>query len=176
MTDSSVRDSEQGIVVDNENTRVIGNFVENCKYGISLEYATPHAAVVSGNIVDAKGREGSFGIVGTAADHAVISGNNIRGAWIGIYLKEKSSLVSVTGNLVSGTTGSGIKLEGGRGFSIKDNLVEAAKGAGIHSEDADGSHLSGNLVTGTGACGIRVSGKAVVEGNSVSGYAKDICQ
>ncbi|MDP3542424.1 MAG: right-handed parallel beta-helix repeat-containing protein [Elusimicrobiota bacterium] len=177
VTDSTVRDSEQGIVIDNENVRVSGNYVENCKYGISLEYATPHAAVVTGNIVDAKGRKGSFGIVGSAADHAVISANNVRGAWIGIYLKEKSNRVSVTGNLVSGTSGDGIKLEDGTGFSIKDNLIVGTKGAGIHAERVTGSHISGNHATGTGRCGIQVSGTGVVvEGNVVSGYAKDSCQ
>ena len=177
VTDSTVRDSEQGIVIDNENVRVSGNFVENCKYGISLEYATPHAAVVTGNIVDAKGREGSFGIVGSAADHAVISANNIRGAWIGIYLKEKSNRVSVTGNLVSGSFGHGIKLEDASSISVKDNLIEAAKGVGIGVERSPGSHVAGNRVTGAGRCGIRASADdAVVAGNSVSGYAKETCE
>lgn len=177
VTDSTVRDSEQGIVIDNENVRVIGNYVENCKYGISLEYATPHAAVVTGNIVDAKGREGSFGIVGSAADHAVISANNVRGAWIGIYLKEKSSHISVTGNLISGSFGHGIKLEGASAVSVKDNFVESSKGVGIGVERSPGSHVADNLVTGAGRCGIRASVKdAVVAGNAVSGHTKETCE
>ena len=178
VTDCTVRDSEQGIVIDNENVRVSGNYVENCKYGISLEYATPHAAVVTSNIVDAKGRAGSFGIVGSGADRAVISDNNVRGAWIGIYLKEKSSRISVTGNLVSGASGDGIKLEDGFGFSVANNLVVDAKGSGIHAERAADTHVSGNYVSGAGHCGIRASGRGVVVvvGNAVSGYAKDICQ
>ena len=146
VADSTVRDGDQGIAADNENVRISGNYVENCKIGISLEYETPHAAVVTGNIVDAKGRAQSVGIVGMKADRAVISGNNVRGAWIGIYLKEKSNLVSVTGNVVTGTTGHGIKLEDASGVLVKDNLVEPAKGKGVTVERSPGADVAGNLI------------------------------
>ena len=102
---------------------------------------------------------------------------DVRGAWIGIYLKEKSSHVSVTGNLLSGSFGHGIKIEDASAVSVKDNFVESAKGVGIGVERSTASHVAGNLVTGAGRCGIRSSAKAaVVSGNVVTGHTKETCE
>lgn len=171
----TVRDSEQGIVVDNEDVRVIGNLVEGCKYGISLEYATPHAAVVADNVVDARGRSGSFGIVATKADHAVVSANVVRRAWLGVYVKERSSRLTLTGNRVYETAGAGIQVEESSAVVVTGNSVDGAGGAGIRLDGVEASDVSANSVSGAGGDGIvseRGEGNDL-SGNSVRGTAGD---
>ena len=179
----TVKNSSQGIVVDNENARVIGNVVEGCKYGISMEYATPHAAVVSGNIVDGRGRSGSVGIIASAADSAVVSGNSVRGVDLGLYLKEGPSRMTVESNSVFDAAVAGIRLDGGSFNAIRGNSVHGAKGRGIRLEDSVDSEVSGNFVTDSGREGIlllsvsrtRVWGNRIVRagaaGVSISGGA-----
>lgn len=148
VTGSAVRGCSQGIVIDNESTRVIGNYVEGCKYGLSLEYATPHAAVVSGNVVDGKGRAGSVGIIASGADHAVISGNNVRNVDKGVYIKENSNHILLSGNMIYDVAGTGIMIDSATYVTVKDNVLDNVKRRALHIENAADCDVSGNVVSG----------------------------
>ena len=201
VTDSVFRDSDQGVVADNDGVRISGNLVENCKYGISLEYASPHEAVVSGNVVDGKGRAGTVGIRALSATSSIVAGNVVRGAEVGIYVKEKSARLTVSGNRVSGAARIGIQAEHSSFLTISGNAVEDSGGAGIHADSTSDSAISGNHVTGSGGAGVEselgtrtaVSGNVVrrakgcgvdlrkdpgarAEANVVHDSGKDICQ
>ncbi len=143
----------------------------------------------------------SDGIRIDASTNVLVQENTISAGGIGIHLPAGAVAMqaNVIGNLVSDTTGSGIRVTGlkagkisgnhlrglgdigiqllaSSGFEVSDNTVLSAVLNGIAVVNSDGGQLRGNLVRLAGRNGIQLDeasdGILVLE-NTVSGSAED---
>jgi parallel beta-helix repeat protein len=113
---------------------VTGSAVENCTFSGN------GASGYNGGVV------GFSACSGNAIRNNVITGN----LGVGIMLRSQALDHQVTGNLVTGTQGDGIRLEDCEGSTISGNTVMGNTGYGIKTDRGHGATITGNTVTGNG--------------------------
>lgn len=95
------------------------------------------------------------GSVGT-----VLAGNAIlKGDRVGILVKNAPNRTLVTGNIVWGREGSGIKIDRARCARVSGNVVIGNRQKGIEVRRSLAAHLDGNLLVSNHSAGIWVSGQ-----------------
>jgi parallel beta-helix repeat protein len=154
-----------------------------------IEYMGVQRGAIIGNLVRNAGNHGIYvwsnsggSGGGTLSEEIVVAGNVVTDAgaagpgFSGIRIDDKATNVTVTGNVVKGSSDNGIFATGNpqavTGISIADNLVTGPVNHGIQVAYAQSVAVSGNTIKDQGGDGIRISAPATdvtVSGNHVTG-------
>ena len=165
-------------------TTVVNNTISSNALGAGFEqFAVHFAAPGAGNVVDRNLINGTTGVGvlldggGTGAVTLVsnrITGNSNGGVLIG---GSNNHVIGVAGqgNVISGNTGDGIRVQAASGVVIQANTIGLdATGTAVQANTSNGVFLdgaTGNTIGGTAAgTGNLISGNAV-DGISVTGWA-----
>lgn len=124
-----------GMNINIDNNAVVGNTM-----GIVVRRNSEKVSLV-GNILTRQQREGISIRDGNTG--ATVSGNIVRGAETGIYLRD--STAEVTGNTVTGSALHAVTLVGtAKGTQVADNVLSGEGTSAVSSSRADGEHLVGD--------------------------------
>ncbi|WP_031373727.1 beta strand repeat-containing protein [Lysobacter antibioticus] len=122
-----------------------------------------------------------------------VAGNRLSGVSIGVALSGVTD-VTVDSNVISGTSGAGIRLVGSNGDitsgnTLTNNTISGNTGAGIvltgttggtGTNQTNDNRIEGNIITGNGGVGIALTGNAnsnvnqnTITGNTITGNSGD---
>lgn len=129
-----------------------------------------NAALVNHGIIIRGNRVEDMGVVVHTANDILIDGNSIHNAALttaGISVHTGSKRVNIVGNVISAAS-QGIVTSGVRTcerIGIHGNLVSGTSGSGISVSDTNVASVTGNCVSGNGAGSVGISIQAVVGGD-----------
>jgi hypothetical protein len=165
--------AEEGIECQGSSDfRAVGNLVQQAgKNGIyvwsnSGQGGTCHSSVVAGNVVCDWSRT-SFGwggiVVDDGATDVTIAGNAVAGTpgtGTGIAISSEGpppQRVAVTANVVTGVAGVAVRVRNSRHTAVNGNVVSDAAAAGIQVWNAvTGITVAGNVVDRSGNAGVQI--------------------